>query len=329
MTRVAYQPCSDPKSQCNLIASIHVPVSLERLSKFLSEDDMKVLTAKYPDGMAFLWGVTPNQNALPAWSQLSEGDIAIFNIKTLFSIAGVVTHKVRNRDVAVNLWGWKKKEASSTWECLYFLDQITRLSIPYSVAMNGSSSQPTRAFNLLSEKNSEIILDNVDIGRVIAGAWVTPDAESVRAEIEDGEETVDGTTQTPTRKEHRYIVNHLFGTRTDAECSICGKTFPRGYLVAAHIKKRSRCSLNEKKDIENIAAAMCAFGCDRLFENGFISVDDSGFVVSHPSKIKHGVIVDYVNKIKGNGCTAFTEKTKRYFEWHRKEHGFEPILPNG
>jgi hypothetical protein len=325
MTRIAYQPCSDPDSQRNLIASIHKPVSLEHLSKFLPDADMKVLNAKYPEGAAYVWGVTPNRNALPAWNQLSEGDISIFNIKTLFSIAGVVTHKTRNKNVAINLWGWKDKEATYTWECLYFLDQVTRLSVPYNVAMNGSSSKPTMAFNLLNETNSEIILDNIDIGSVIAGAWSTPDIDTVWEEIEGTNGSVDGMTETPTRKEHRYIVNHLFGKRTEADCSICGKTFPRGYLVASHIKKRSRCSLKEKKDIENIATPMCAFGCDTLFENGFISVDEDGIVITYPSKIKHEAIFDYISKIEGKGCSAFTEKTRKYFKWHRKEHGFEPL----
>ncbi|SFR57467.1 hypothetical protein SAMN05216203_1503 [Marinobacter daqiaonensis] len=325
MTRIAYQPCSDPDSQKNLIASIHTPVSLEHLSKFLSDADMTVLHAKYPEGKAYVWGVTPNQNALPAWDQLSEGDISIFNIKTLFSIAGVVTHKTRNKDLATNLWGWKDKNASYTWECLYFLDQVTRISVPYGIAMDGSSSQPKMAFNLLNESNSEIVLDNMDIGSLIAGAWSTPDISTVRSEIEDDTESVDGSTETPTRKEHRYIVNHIFGTRTEAECSMCGRMFPRGYLVAAHIKKRSRCTLKEKKDIENIATPMCAFGCDTLFENGFISVNDSGNVMTHPYKIEHDAIFDYVRKIEGNSCPAFTEKTKNYFKWHRKEHGFEAI----
>lgn len=323
MPRVAYQPCSDPASQRNLKATIHTRVHLDELTEFLSDADLAILHERHPDGYIHFWGVTPNRNTLPAWGALSPGDVSIFNIKTLFSITGVVTHKLQNRALAAHFWGWHTEENSYTWEHIYFLEQVTRIAVPYAVALEGSSSSPQRSFNLLSQENSDIVIDNMNIGDSIAGILSSPKLAEVRNEIDAG--SVDGKTETSTRKEHRFIVDHLFGNRTEIECSICGKPYPRTYLVAAHIKKRSRCSTDEKKDVEHIATPMCTFGCDRLFETGLVSVDPKGIVISHPDGIEHPQLSDYISNIEGRLCKAFNKKNQKYFRWHRKEHGFEAM----
>ena len=49
-------------------------------------------------------------------------------------------------------------------------------------------------------------------------------------------------------------------------------------LVAAHIKKRAACSLEEKKDYKSIVMPMCSFGCDYLYERGYIAVSDGKII---------------------------------------------------
>lgn len=324
MSRIAYQPCADTPSQANLIKTIHNPVSIERLSKFLDERDVEVLRRLYPDGRVYLWGVNGNQNALAAWRKLSPGDVAIFNTKKVFSISGVITHKVRNREAALDLWGVRDEKDQSTWECLYFLDQVTYLSKPYDEAFKGTEKKPRMSFNRMGENDSELVLQNTGLDGRLANVISPPSIDEARDEIRKSGET-DGTSETKTRKEHAYIVQHLFENRTEANCSICGKLFPRTYLVAAHLKKRAKCETKEKLDIENIAGAMCTFGCDSLYENGFISVDNSGKVIAHPTKIQHEALEEYVGKIVGNPCSRFNDLTAKYFSWHRKEHGYEAI----
>jgi hypothetical protein len=94
-------------------------------------------------------------------------------------------------------------------------------------------------------------------------------------------------------------------------------------LVAAHIKKRASCDRKEKLDIENIAAPMCRMGCDPLFEFGYISVKN-GAVVRHPSLEAPEAISSYIDGVLGNVVPAWSQKTKKYFQWHRDTHGFEP-----
>ena len=67
-------------------------------------------------------------------------------------------------------------------------------------------------------------------------------------------------------------------------CCIYNKKYPVSFLVAAHIKKRAECTLDEKKDFLNIVAPMCKMGCDELYEKGYIGVvDGSVFPYRFPS----------------------------------------------
>lgn len=51
------------------------------------------------------------------------------------------------------------------------------------------------------------------------------------------------------------------------------------FLWAAHIKKRSLCADHERRQLSDIAMAACLFGCDALFEHGFITVSHDGIII--------------------------------------------------
>ena len=79
------------------------------------------------------------------------------------------------------------------------------------------------------------------------------------------------------------------------------------------------CSLDEKKDFENIVAPMCKFGCDELFEKGYIGVVNS-YVTALRKEPSTEVIVNYIEKILGSRCSYWSEATKEYFDWHTSKH---------
>ncbi|MCG8517499.1 MAG: hypothetical protein MI794_05860 [Pseudomonadales bacterium] len=324
MTRVAYQPCTNRKAQANLIKTLTNPVSIERLSALLEAEDIQTLRRLYPDGSVYVWGVNGNSNTQSSWDNLSQGDISLFNIKGVFSFAGVVTHKVKSRAAALDLWGIRDEKDQSTWECLYFLDQVSHITVPYNLAFKGTAKKPRIPFTLMQESDSEIVLANTKLDLSFAELLDNPSLDEARAEILKQRGT-DGVTETKTRKEHSFIVQHLFHNRPEDHCSICRKLYPRTYLVAAHLKKRSNCTQSERLDIENIAAPMCTFGCDSLYEKGFISVDEAGCIIPHPSRIRHESLRSYVEQFAGNTCTAFNKRTAKYFRWHRREHGYEEL----
>ena len=48
--------------------------------------------------------------------------------------------------------------------------------------------------------------------------------------------------------------------------------------MAAHVKKRAVCSDTERRDLHHVAMLACSFGCDALYESGWITVDENGYV---------------------------------------------------
>ena len=57
---------------------------------------------------------------------------------------------------------------------------------------------------------------------------------------------------------------------------------------AAHIKKRAACADQEARNLDHIAMLACLFGCDALFEAGYIAVNAAGSIIiadlhPHPS----------------------------------------------
>lgn len=120
------------------------------------------------------------------------------------------------------------------------------------------------------------------------------------------------------RVEHKDLRKHLFKRKVSDRCGICGKEYPVNLLVAAHIKKRAECRRHEKMD-KFIVMPMCTFGCDDLYERGYISVKN-GKVVANNQKYLTDDVRKYINKIENTECTYYNVNRKKYFLWHNKYH---------
>ncbi|MFI6788893.1 hypothetical protein ACIBG4_16360 [Nonomuraea sp. NPDC050383] len=117
------------------------------------------------------------------------------------------------------------------------------------------------------------------------------------------------------RGEQSALRQLLFGSTTIATCALCGDAYPVRFLVAAHIKMRSLCSDEERRDLANIAMPACQFGCDALYEAGYISVGHDGIIVSSAPDAD-GVLADRLESLAGRPCLSFSEDNRRYFAWH-------------
>ncbi|RBI69999.1 hypothetical protein DQW77_14755 [Roseovarius sp. TE539] len=73
------------------------------------------------------------------------------------------------------------------------------------------------------------------------------------------------------RKEQRILSEWIFRDSTHIRCAICDREFARGSIITAHKKKRAHCTDTERRD-PNIVFPLCIFGCDHLYERGFIRV---------------------------------------------------------
>ncbi|GLZ39043.1 hypothetical protein [Actinokineospora sp. NBRC 105648] len=131
---------------------------------------------------------------------------------------------------------------------------------------------------------------------------------------------VDGWTLARYRTEQSALRSLLIGGVEVADCALCGHSFPVGMLVAAHIKKRSVCTPEERADLKNVAMLACALGCDRLFEDGHVAVGPDGVIlVAEPTGVT-GRLADLLAELRGGACSAHRPSTEQYFAWHREKY---------
>ncbi|KRV75850.1 hypothetical protein [Pseudomonas citronellolis] len=82
------------------------------------------------------------------------------------------------------------------------------------------------------------------------------------------------------RKEQYILQEWLFKGKTHENCAICGQKFSVKTLVTAHKKPRADCNDAERLD-PYIVMPLCLMGCDYLYENMYIYVEEG--------EIKRGV----------------------------------------
>ena len=75
------------------------------------------------------------------------------------------------------------------------------------------------------------------------------------------------------RREQSILADWIFGEKNKRRCAICQRKYSKKALVVAHKKKRSQCSDSERLD-PHIVFPLCIFGCDYLYEHGFLKIVD-------------------------------------------------------
>jgi hypothetical protein len=128
----------------------------------------------------------------------------------------------------------------------------------------------------------------------------------------------DARIETYRRLEHHGLQRALFGAGETFECAFCGYYFPRGLMVAAHIKPRALCEEQERLD-RNVVIPACKFGCDELFERGYITVQD-GVILSNNGLPSSPAVIAFIKTLFGRKTPYFKEKRRKYFEAHHLHH---------
>ena len=124
------------------------------------------------------------------------------------------------------------------------------------------------------------------------------------------------TNQTQSRKEQGILRGILFKGVSETKCAICHRTFPTDIMVAAHIKPRSKCTTQERKN-PNVVMPVCRVGCDDFFEKGYLLVDEEG-VVRLNEKMNCSVeLQTLLDSLTGNPCTHFNNETEPFFSYKR------------
>lgn len=121
------------------------------------------------------------------------------------------------------------------------------------------------------------------------------------------------------RAEQSALRRELVGGRSSAACDLCGRTFPVGLLVAAHIVPRARLSDAQRRDYRRAAMLACALGCDAVFELGHVVVNKDGVI--EPGRLPAGeALASFVDTLTGRFCTAHDTSRADRFAEHRSLH---------
>ena len=185
-------------------------------------------------------------------------------------------------------------------------------------AYNGSVCRPTSpkwdaTIDLLKKQFQ--IGDHEDIRRSEVSLEPTKGAELSDEECKDLDEldSLEETYLAKSRKEQSILRNRLFSKSNNDKCGICETLLPVELLVAAHIKKRAHCTDEEKRDLNNILP-MCKFGCDELFERGYLQVT-SGVVTGGRRDGLTQAVSEYIELLAGRRCKHWNSRNAAYFAW--------------
>lgn len=326
MNNVILQPAG--KNNFNEDSTMSKGIDLSEIKPFLTEKDFEKLSQIYKEknGLVHVWGIKNGIRNQSLWNKIKRGDVALFYGDWRFFASAIVTYKVQNADLARKLWGELK--GGVTWEYIYFLDEIKNQTIHVRNVgdlLNYPSENPSiQGTRMLDEKKSEIMMDTFDFFSptyvpAITEEQAEKELEVVIDELEQNT-SLEREVKGRARKEQNIIRGYLFGTKKTCSCGICGEEYPVDLLVAAHIKKRAHCSRREKSDIKHIAIPMCKFGCDDLFERGYIGVQRGEVISLVDTEYLPKSVKDYIENIQGKTCDSWNVENDKYFEWHTNYH---------
>lgn len=142
------------------------------------------------------------------------------------------------------------------------------------------------------------------------------DQESAHAASSPGpfQGALDRLTTVRQRREQSGLRMALLYGRDEAACALCGELFPSRFLWASHIKKRAATDNDEARDLPSIAMLACIFGCDALFEDGYIAVE-GGRVIGTSTVGRMSTIGRRVGELHGRRVPNYSQSAT-YFQWH-------------
>ncbi|MGW6880037.1 hypothetical protein ACWGEU_07200 [Streptomyces goshikiensis] len=118
------------------------------------------------------------------------------------------------------------------------------------------------------------------------------------------------------RREQSKLRKTMLNGATQLPCSLCGRTLPVHLIRAAHIKRRSAASREERLQMANIMAA-CVLGCDELFEHGYVYVTSAGKIAMSPKSHTTADLALTAKTLDGLPVPIHGPHREPYFTWHR------------
>ncbi|ATE56588.1 hypothetical protein [Actinosynnema pretiosum] len=195
--------------------------------------------------------------------------------------------------------------------------------VPTATDTGARAGFPERTFTALTKDR----LLRTQVIAVLANAYLGDDAQAVLTRVGLGTADLDRPATATTRVEQTALRSLLLDGRDAAPCALCGDEYPVGSLVAAHIKRRSACTPEQKLDLANVAMLACALGCDHLYEQGHLTVAPDGRV--RVADTTYPAVRARLAELDGRHVPAHTPESRDYFEWHATTIFKKPVGPVG
>ena len=119
------------------------------------------------------------------------------------------------------------------------------------------------------------------------------------------------------RAEQAALRAFLLGDAAEVACGLCGRSVPREFVVAGHIKPRALCTDDERWKFGSIAMPICLLGCDVLFEKRYLTVASDGRIAAG-RPVEMPAVADAVSSLVGQSCHGFTDDTRAAFAEHAR-----------
>lgn len=130
MPNIILQPASGPEALKHYEKTIVTGVTFKDIARFISEKQQNDLRVIYRDSPLQIWGIVPGEKNinLTKWLKIGSGDIVFFSQSGYLVGKGIITYKIPNKQLALELWGLDPD--GQTWEYTYFLNDFERIKIP-------------------------------------------------------------------------------------------------------------------------------------------------------------------------------------------------------
>lgn len=323
MSKIILQPVANKVAYEHYTKTLLNPVSIDMIKQHVDKLTYDHIQMQYPNGNVYVWGVKNGEKNVikKKWERMERGDIALFARKGGIFASAIITIMFNSKSLALALWGSDKD--NNTWENIYLVEEIHNINIPYKLlnsALGYKERYVVQGFNILNDEQSEKVGIKFELfSENICEEVREQDFKEFVVKLEDGN-LLDVEGQTYRRKEQSFLRYYLFGRKSEAVCGICGRKLPVNMLTTSHIKKRSECSKEEKLDYKSIVMPMCKFGCDDLYEKGYIYIQD-GQVKINDHKWATSDLKEELKKLNGRICEYYNEDTEQYFRAHRQKFG--------
>lgn len=323
MSKIILQPTANKVAYEHYVNTILNPVPIAIIKKYVDEETFSRILTQYPNGLVYVWGVMNGEKDVnkKKWEKITRGDITLFSKKGGIFSSAVTTLTFHNKNLAQELWGVDK--SGNTWENIYLVEDVKNINIPYHILnsiLGYKENNIIQGFNVLNQEQSEKLALKYDLFSGEICEEISEDDYINYIEKLDDKTELNIESVTHRRREQSFLRHYLFGGKNACVCGICGRKLPVSMLITSHIKKRSECNKKEKLDYKNIVMPMCKFGCDDLYEKGYIYVQDGKVKINNHKWLTDDLKKE-LSKIENRKCEYYNERTKSYFEAHRQKFG--------